>query len=621
VSLQRPEALWLLALLPLIVLLYILRSQRTQAYVTTMRFWRRLSSDLEGKPARRLPWREPLMWLQLLVVALLALALAGPFVPGGERTHLVIVLDRSASMLAQSSGETMLAAAKALAIERIDQMGADDSVSLITVGQTPEVVGTWPADSRSSAAKAVAGVSPVLGQVDPLGALALASEVARRTRDAKPSIVIYTDSAMGRIDAARVGTVMADVTVQVVGAPVDDVAVRSVKLRQSPTGRGRSTALVTLGNASSIDRNVSLRVTADGIGLGARPVTIPGSGSATAAFTLPLGTQVVEAAIDGADDYALDDKAYAMLSVPRQGEIRVVTANPMFWERALGGIPGFKLTTLRSAMYRPAPAALHVFDGFVPSDAMLPRTPVLLVNPPAPRSSDQNAQGARGSTAPPVSVITRVDPASPLLRSVDLIGVSVSSAGLGTTPPWAEVVASTRSGPVLLSGINAGARTVVMAFDPTRAGFDRDVAFPILVANAFAWLVGDQTPAELEVGGTRVYSPSPAAREVFLRLPSGRAIAYPARGAPIALSEFTEPGVYTIVERDQAAAIRTETIVVNLPESERLSEPSGGEVLAGLRVAPPMGTTGAASLLWLLAAAAALVIALAEWVLYSMGWR
>ena len=68
-SFQQPNFLFLLALLPAIVLLYILRSQRVQARVTTLRFWRKLSSDLEGRPARRLPLRELLMWLQLLAVA------------------------------------------------------------------------------------------------------------------------------------------------------------------------------------------------------------------------------------------------------------------------------------------------------------------------------------------------------------------------------------------------------------------------------------------------------------------------------------------------------------------------------------------------------------------------
>jgi hypothetical protein len=618
VSLQHPDALWLLGLLPLIVLLYILRSQRVQARVTTMRFWRQLSSDLEGRPARKLPLKEPLMWLQLLAVTGIALALTEPFIPQGERTHWIIVLDRSAATLVKVGDTTALESAKASIVQRIRSAGSGDTLSLVTVGGKADLVGFWSLSETEDPVAAVLSIVPFLGEVDPLAGLALASELARRTTDEKPIVSLYAGPRFGVIDGARLGTVPADVRVERMGSLADDVAIAMLTTRPIAAGRGRSSALVKVVNSGAQSRTVALRVTADGIALGARDVILGAESSTDAILSLPFGTLVVEAVVGAADQYALDDRAYALAAPLRQAEVRVVSSNPLFWERALSGIPGLKVTRVRPSVYRPADAALHLFDGYLPSDALIPHTPMLVVNPPAPPGSGVGPLGVGAANQPAVTAILRIDELSPLVRSADLIGLPVSTGGIREVPEWGNVVATTRLGPVLLAGSPGGLRTVVMAFDPGKAGLDRDVAFPVLVANAVAWLTGEPASDDVRIGEPRLYVPSPSAHQIIVRLPSGRAVAYDVRGKPIEIGDVVEPGAYSIVERDATTVIRTESLVANLPESQRGSAATADAAITGLVTSASAGSVGGQGTMWVILAAAALGLGLVEWLLYSL---
>ncbi|MGH2348066.1 MAG: BatA domain-containing protein, partial [bacterium] len=98
---ENPAGLWLLALLPVIVVLYMLRARRQDLEVSSTLLWQRARTDLAAqRPVRRLD-RSVLLLLQLLAVALAAAALSRPQLPlagGGRGT--VIVLDTSASMQA-----------------------------------------------------------------------------------------------------------------------------------------------------------------------------------------------------------------------------------------------------------------------------------------------------------------------------------------------------------------------------------------------------------------------------------------------------------------------------------------------------------------------------------------
>src|SRR2546427_12908835 len=93
-QLGLPAALWLLAVLPVIVLLYMLRARRPDVPFSSVLLWQPAPQDLLAHmPVRRLE-RSLLLLLQLLVASLVLLALARPHLAlppaSGPATALVM---------------------------------------------------------------------------------------------------------------------------------------------------------------------------------------------------------------------------------------------------------------------------------------------------------------------------------------------------------------------------------------------------------------------------------------------------------------------------------------------------------------------------------------------------
>ena len=95
-----PLALLGLLFIPAVIAMYLLKLRRDEAVVPSTLLWQRLVADVEANA----PWqklrRSLLLLLQLLLVAILALLAARPFLerPAGLARDIVLVVDTSASM-------------------------------------------------------------------------------------------------------------------------------------------------------------------------------------------------------------------------------------------------------------------------------------------------------------------------------------------------------------------------------------------------------------------------------------------------------------------------------------------------------------------------------------------
>src|SRR5919201_3686875 len=96
-----PVAMWFLAALPVIFILYLIQSRYRPQVVASLLLWKRMARDLEAEASWRRPRWDLLLALQLLVALLAALALARPAFLGGGSQRLVAVIDTSASMTAR----------------------------------------------------------------------------------------------------------------------------------------------------------------------------------------------------------------------------------------------------------------------------------------------------------------------------------------------------------------------------------------------------------------------------------------------------------------------------------------------------------------------------------------
>src|SRR5437763_16845512 len=140
---------------PLLLLLYLLKLRRREMPVSSTLLWRKAIQDLQvNAPFQRLR-RNLLLLLQLILLALLCLALSRPvanYTPGAAKLS-VILIDRSGSMSAEEDFDghkrTRLEEAKRQARALADSMTRKDSAMVIAFDDSAEVLQPLTTDAAA----------------------------------------------------------------------------------------------------------------------------------------------------------------------------------------------------------------------------------------------------------------------------------------------------------------------------------------------------------------------------------------------------------------------------------------------------------------------------------------
>ncbi len=186
------QGLGLLGLLaiPIIILIYLLKSKYTQKPVSSTFIWQRSLKYIKT----RLPLNftvSLLLILQLLMVILASLALSRPTIIPFTTKDTIIILDASASMKTMTDeGKTRYELAIDELNKEANSAGENNKITLITAGAKAKSL-TVRSSSKADIANALNGVecSDSLPDID--GALQLANNVQNINPDAK--VYFYTD--------------------------------------------------------------------------------------------------------------------------------------------------------------------------------------------------------------------------------------------------------------------------------------------------------------------------------------------------------------------------------------------------------------------------------------------
>ncbi|HEX2622658.1 MAG TPA: VWA domain-containing protein, partial [Phototrophicaceae bacterium] len=180
-----------------IILLYMLRLRRREILISSTFLWQQILQDQEANtPWQRLR-RNLLLLLQLIILTLLVLALARPFitVPSVSAAQTALLIDASASMNATDGqdGATRLEEAKQRSLEIVDTLSSGSIMTIIRVDTTPEILTPYTGD-RERLRQVINDTQPGEGGGDWLTALTLAAEGGRGVEDF--SIVIVGDGGL-----------------------------------------------------------------------------------------------------------------------------------------------------------------------------------------------------------------------------------------------------------------------------------------------------------------------------------------------------------------------------------------------------------------------------------------
>ncbi|MDR7523117.1 MAG: BatA and WFA domain-containing protein [Armatimonadota bacterium] len=465
--LGSPAALWALLLVPLVILLYMLRARRQVLVVPSTLLWERAARDLVARmPVRKLE-RSVLLLLQVLTIAAVVLALSRPSVtlPGLAGDAVVLVIRTGASMQATDEAPSRLAVAQRDALALVERLGPQQVVALVAAGRGPQLAVDFTGD-RAALAAAIGGLRASDAHAPIDEAVALAASLRAGGRPAQVHVFSDRPPSDARARWHRVGRGAAN------------AAITAAAVRQDAGGRARLLVRLEVFGGSLPPR--VLTVSLDGRPMVQRPVSLTPQAPQTIIVDLGAASGAATVRLQGGDALAADDRAVVAVGAAALPRLLVVGGPNPVLDAVLAAVP----TAGVARAERVAPeewgrADLVVLDGIDPIP--LPPGAYLAIGTIGTNLPLQIEGTARHQT------VRAVTATHPVARLADLRGVRVASA-LALRPQAGSVIAE-GDVPLVWAYDGRGVRIVLLPFVLNQTDLPLHPGFPVLIANAIAWLV------------------------------------------------------------------------------------------------------------------------------------
>lgn len=302
----QPLGLFALAALPAVLILHLYRQRHRKTPVSTLFLWvdpeSRDSSGITRRPLRK----TPSFWLEMLAALLLALFLSG-FQPFGnsEATHLVVVLDDSASMGAvdpENPESSARSRALSLLEETFERYGRRTRVTLIRSGNHPSLL-AGPGAMLPEAREALARWKPESAHHAPRMALQFAREFS-----GGEEVLFLTDHAPSEETALG-----EEVRVFSLGTSLNNAALLDAR-RFRKEGDAREFVRCTVRSFSSLRAKRKVTIWMDGQAILERAFELGAEQETHLEFPLDLAVGTVDLELDA--DALLTDNSLRLYPNP-----------------------------------------------------------------------------------------------------------------------------------------------------------------------------------------------------------------------------------------------------------------------------------------------------------------
>lgn len=604
----------------LAVVLYILKLRRRRVAVVFSPIWREVLGDRESTRLFSQLKRWLSLLLQLVLLALLVLALGDPR-PSAEARgarSVVVLVDTSASMKATDTGKSRLERAVEAVRRLIGGLGDADRMLIASMDASITPLSTMTSE-RSELEKAVEALRATDTRADLPRALGFAKDSLQGSPN--PEVVLVSDGAFGSSALGRVPALDGiRLSYVPIGEAADNVAITSFSVRRYPLDASRYEVMLEVQNTSETPAELVFSLLGDGQVVATEPLGV-GPGQKVLRFyqNQAGASRTLEATIapaSGSDHLASDDHAFALVPERRRARVLVVSPGNSYLEAAL--LLDEYLDVTQVAPGAPLPEGrfdVTIADGVrVPLERRLGG--LLYLNPP-----DASAGGPlRHAKVIEQFGFDRWDRKSPILAWIAPENIQVLRGHAFVPEKGDHVVGASELGPILVAGERSGQPFVALGFDPRDSDFVLRVAWPLFVLNTIQHVIDEDTrfissyesgevwsiavPAEAERAW--VTAPSGERRELLAR---GGYVAYPGREAGFHELVSAGPG------GEQAPPV---VLAANLsdPEESRIA-PARELALGSVAAAPPEGFDARTSQpLWVYLLAVGLLLSVVEWITY-----
>ena len=596
---------WLL-LGAIIIFFYLLKLKRKRRVVPSVLLWQRALEEVEANAPFKKLRRSLLLLLQLAALAALVFALARPLVQMRSLASgsTVIIIDSTASMRSRDEGtRSRLERAKELARDMVAGLGGNDRAAVIESSSRVTVRSGLTAD-RAALNAAIGDVQETDAAGSLTDAVRLAEQIARTERDA--GIVVISDGASPQLasDLGPPGDSARHVALRFVRVGQRAANVGIVAMNSRPTASlARQELFASVANFGDREQAVGVELRIDGKLADSRGLTVGAQGRAALVFdALPQAGGLAELRLNVEDDLAADNVAYAYLSDARRPRVAVVSDNP-FLLQAIAANDA--LDARKVGLDAPlASFDCVVTDGAVSANVIESGRPLLAINP----SDVAGWWRATGAAERPE--ITSVDHGHPLNSYLSYADVHIESAARREVPAWLRPVVSAAGDGLIFAGEERSRRVALIGFDLAQSDLPLKVEFPILLANATAWLAGRdaQAPERAVRTGQPVVIRTPQTTAT-IQPPGGDEQTVPSREGTIAFADTLRAGVYQVKDAPPFAASL-------LSESESNNAPRDSLKTRAGEVSGQAETFQAEREAWRWLALAALAVLSFEWWVY-----
>lgn len=593
----NPAGLWLLLGVPVLIIIYLIKTHHESRPVSSTYIWKLSSRFMKKRfPIQRIN-RLFMFIMQLLMIITASLLAARPAIVNGESCDYIAIIDASASMQIKDNTGTRRFD---YAIEQVEEMAHE-----INNGHSLSVILAY--DDASYIVRDSASVSEVklalknavcsYGSCNTDAALSLAKLICDRSDNAK--IFFFTDCEYA--DSKNIS---------VVNLNKDEWNVSVDSLTAETDGKNT----VFTGSLTSYNQDaaVTAGLKIDGSIIDAQIINCVNGVETEIVFTAEgVSTyNTAEIYVEASD--ALDaDNSYAICKKRNKTyNVMLVSESPLYLESALSALGNCKVTTVSSLEDTELSGQdLYIFDGIAPQE--YPTDGGILLFGTDNLPDGLTVSGISGEAAA-LSINSHLQ--SDLYNNLPLKETVVTNfASLRGNSAWEPVLLCEDATVAATSKMNTGMQFTVISFDLHDSNLPLQTDFLVLMRN----LVEYSAPTVLKytdyaVGGTVEFTVLPSATQLYVELPDSSVKTLSITGCySTAVPEIA--GIYTAVMTTDDDDEYVD-FFVHIPEGET-SPVAKTALKIELSDTGNLQSEAAISEIWFWLAAFLLLILLIEW-----GW-
>lgn len=594
----NPAGLWLLLGVPILIIIYLIKSQHEERSVSSTYVWK-LSERFAKK---RLPFRKLrrilLFLLQLIMIILAAFMAAKPVIVKGESYDYVAILDASASMkTVDEKGNSRFENAVKAIEKQAKNLSDGHTMSVILAGDTASLL-IEATQSTAEVKLALNKASCTNGGCNTAEALTLAQAVCDRSENAK--VLFYTDCSYEKAG---------NITVVDMNKAEWNVSLTALSVEETEEDTVFTGSLISYHK----DAEVTVGLSIDGKTVDAKLVRCEKDVAAEVVFSKQnlQGFDSAEIYIESKDGLEADNRTAICRKNRAKYKVLLASESPLYLESALTALGTCQLTVVPSLEgVTLAGMDLYIFDGVTPEEYPTDGSVLLF-------GTENLPDGLIGNAYYDVheQLSYRTELKNEFHEGLNFYEAVVKeyTALLGNRD-W-EYLLYCESVPVAATTLrDNGVRFTVFSFDLHDSNLPLLPDYPIMMDNLLEYSVPEIiSKTDYTVGESIVITPLPGTKEMYLRYPDASVKElYSVQEQYVA--RLSEVGVYTAVVKGKVSGNYAD-FFVHIPEGETKTV-QGGEINISLTKKPEVEPKEAISEIGFWFVLAFFLILLLEWECY-----